>query len=85
MAKTSFCRCQKIKHIDQVCKSITFNSWFFCYLAEDSKIRKRNVTKFWVTISFRRFGDQYDEFGDDSFTKSYQKSVIFLMVEDENV
>ena len=39
----------------------------------------------WVTISFRRFGNQYDEFGDDSFTKSYQGSVIFLMVKDENV
>ena len=43
------------------------------------------LTKFWVTISFRRFGDRYDEFGYDSFTKSYQKSEIFLMVKFESV
>lgn len=42
------------------------------------------LTKFWVSTSFRRFGDRYDEFGYDSFTKSYQKSEIFLMVKFES-
>ena len=37
-------------------------------------------SKFWVPTSFRRFGDRYGEFGHDSFTKSYHKSEIFLMV-----
>ena len=41
--------------------------------------------KFWVTISFRRFGDRYDEFYDDSFTYLNQKSEIFLMVKFEIV
>ena len=43
------------------------------------------IWKFLVTISFRRFRDRYDVFGGDSFTKSYQKSEIFLMVKFENV
>ena len=48
-------------------------------------LRPQVETKFWVTISFERFVDRYDEFGNDSFTKSYQKSEIFLMVKFENV
>ena len=43
------------------------------------------IWKFWVTISFRRFGDRYDEFYDDSFTYLNQKSEIFLMVKFEIV
>ena len=41
--------------------------------------------KFWGTILFRRFSDRYDEFGYESFMKSYQGSEIFLMVKFENV
>ena len=35
-------------------------------------------------ILFRRFGDRYDEFGDDSFMKSYQEKAISLMVKFED-
>ena len=34
---------------------------------------------FSVSTCFGRFGDEYDEFWNDSFTKSYQKSEIFTM------
>ena len=35
--------------------------------------------------TLRRFGDRYDELEHNSLAKSYHKSVIFLMGEDENV
>ena len=50
-----------------------------------NEILKRKFWNFWVTISFRRFGDRYDELEHDFFIKSYQKSEIFLMVKFENV
>ena len=40
---------------------------------------------FWAKILFWCFVDRYDEFWCDSFTKSYQKSEIFLMAKFESV
>ncbi len=44
----------------------------------DVRFRDRKLRR---NFAFRRFGYRYDEFGHDSFTKSYQKSEIFLVVQ----